>query len=230
MPKQNNGLTEFCPIAEENTHLQVLKDDEYLKHYHDDITLRVKEFRKWLQTFKDAEGGLVNVARSYKKFGLTVLPNGDINYREWAPAAKAISIFGEFNGWNREEFRCAKDEFGQHTCTLKANPDGTPRIPHNTKYKVNVEGPDGQRMDRNSAWSTYQVQEGGVLFDCKFWNPPASEKFVWTHEKAVPQPPQSDRIYEAHVGMAQDEGRVASYREFADYNLDRVKKLGYNVV
>lgn len=154
--------------------------------------------------------------------------NGDIAYKEWAPAANSISIFGEFNGWNREEFRCAKDGFGQHTCTIKANPDGTPRIPHNTKYKVNVEGPDGVRMDRNSCWSTYQVQEGGIQYDCKFWNPP--QKFVWKHEKAIPQPPQSVRIYESHVGMAQEEGRVASYREFADYNLDRIKKLGYNVV
>jgi len=23
---------------------------------------------------------------------------------EWAPGAKAISIFGDFNGWNRNEF------------------------------------------------------------------------------------------------------------------------------
>lgn len=136
MPKQNNGFTEKVAIAEENTHLQVLKDDEYLKHYHDDLHLRVKEFRKWLQIFKDAEGGLLKVARSYKQFGLNVQDNGDITYKEWAPAANSISVFGEFNGWNRDEFRCSKDGFGQHTCTIKANPDGTPRIPHNTKYKV----------------------------------------------------------------------------------------------
>ena len=156
--------------------------------------------------------------------------NGDITYKEWAPAAKSISIFGDFNGWNREEFRCGKDGFGQFTCTIKANADGTPRIAHNSKYKINVEGPDGSRMDRNSAWSTYQVQDknGGIQYDCVFWNPP--EKFKWTHEKAIPQPPQSVRIYESHVGMAQDEGRVATYREFADYNLDRIKKLGYNVI
>ena len=62
--------------------------------------------------FNDGEGGLLNIARSYKKYGLNLQPNGDITYKEWAPSAKSISIFGEFNGWNREEFRAVKDDFG----------------------------------------------------------------------------------------------------------------------
>ena len=37
-------------------------------------------------------------------------------------------------------------------------------------------------------------------------------------------------IYEAHVGMAQEEGKVGSYREFADYILPRIKKSGYNTI
>ncbi len=126
-----------------------------------------------MKIFKDAEGGLLNLARSYKKYGLTVLDNGDCEYREWAPEAKGITLFGDFNGWNREEFRCAKNEFGTFTLTIKANADGTPRIPHNSKYKINIEGPDGKRMDRNSAYSKYQVQDKNTfLYDCVLWNPP----------------------------------------------------------
>jgi hypothetical protein len=30
--------------------------------------------------------------------------------------------------------------------------------------------------------------------------------------------------------MAQEFGRVSSYRDFADYNLDRIKLAGYNVI
>jgi hypothetical protein len=36
------------------------------------------------------------------------------------------------------------------------------------------------------------------------------------------------RIYESHVGMAGEEGKVSSYREFATNVLPRIKKLGYN--
>ena len=52
--------------------------------------------------------------------------------------------------------------------------------------------------------------------------------FEWTDQAFKP----SDclYIYEAHVGMAQEEGKVGSYREFADYILPRVKKSGYNTI
>lgn len=95
--------------------------------------------------------------KGYKSYGLCLQDNGDILFREWAPHAKSMSIFGDFNQWNRGEFRCEKNEFGCFSCTIKANPDGTPRIGHNTKYKIQIEGADGNWMDRNSAWATYQV-------------------------------------------------------------------------
>ena len=37
-------------------------------------------------------------------------------------------------------------------------------------------------------------------------------------------------IYEAHVGMSQEEGKVGTYREFAKNVLPRIKKAGYNAV
>jgi 1,4-alpha-glucan branching enzyme len=49
---------------------------------------------------------------------------------EWAPNAKAMYIFGEFNGWKRGEYWAHKNEFGAFTLTLPALPDGTPRIKH----------------------------------------------------------------------------------------------------
>jgi len=32
------------------------------------------------------------VAESYKKFGLHIAANGDLNYREWAPSAQGLSL------------------------------------------------------------------------------------------------------------------------------------------
>ena len=64
-----------------------------------------------------------------------------------------------------------------------------------------------------------------------FWNPPKEEQFKWTHKRPIKPPrEQGVRIYESHVGMAQEGGKVSSYKEYADHILDRVKKAGYNVI
>ena len=52
--------------------------------------------------------------------------------------------------------------------------------------------------------------------------------YAWTDQDF--KPAQSLYIYEAHVGMAQEEGKVGSYREFADLVLPRIKKSGYNAI
>jgi 1,4-alpha-glucan branching enzyme len=85
-------------------------------------------------------------------------------------------------------------------------------------------------MDRNSAWARYSVQNMNTyLYDSVYWDPPT--KFKWTHEKPVPlETTESIRIYEAHVGMAQEFERVSSYRDFADYNLERIVAAGYNTI
>ena len=46
------------------------------------------------------EGGLDQLSQSYKTYGLH--QQDDIwVYKEWAPEAKSISIFGDFNNWKR---------------------------------------------------------------------------------------------------------------------------------
>ena len=57
-----------------------------------------------------------------------------------------FSQFGDFNNWNREEFSCTKDQYGVWSVTLKPNPDGSPRLAHNSKYKIQVTGPDGAKV------------------------------------------------------------------------------------
>jgi len=76
---------------------KVVIDDPYLEPFKNDLLLRQDEFKKWLDIFNHAEGGLEKVARSYKKYGLNIQPNNDIQLMEWAPNAKAMYIFGEFN-------------------------------------------------------------------------------------------------------------------------------------
>ena len=38
------------------------------------------------------------------------------------------------------------------------------------------------------------------------------------------------RLYEAHVGMAQEEGKVGTFLEFSQNVLPRIANLGYNAL
>jgi len=44
-----------------------------------------------------------------------------------------------------------KDDYGCFNLRIP-NVGGRPRISHNTKYKINVTGPNGDKRDRNSPW------------------------------------------------------------------------------
>lgn len=45
-----------------------------------------------------------------------------------------------------------------------------------------------------------------------------------------PKRPSSLKIYECHVGISSIEGKVNSYRDFAETVLPRIKKVGYNAI
>jgi len=52
--------------------LAVLNDDPVLGHYENDLKARIDLTNSWLKTFQEAEGGLLSIARSYKKYGLNL--------------------------------------------------------------------------------------------------------------------------------------------------------------
>lgn len=93
------------------------------------------------------------------------------------------------------------------------------------KYKVHVVGANGAH-DRIPSHSRLVVQDDeSKAFSAEV---PGQEDYRW--QNAAPGPVKGPRIYEAHVGMATEEHRVGTYREFADDILPRIAKLGYNVV
>jgi 1,4-alpha-glucan branching enzyme len=87
---------------------------------------------------------------------------------------------------------------------------------------------DGARQERLPVWITRVTQElnASPVYDARFWNPP--EKYVWNNKR--PPQPKSARIYEAHVGISSPEPKVATYKEFTQNILPRIKHLGYNTI
>ena len=146
--------------------------------------------------------------------GLHVLPNGDIKYREYAPGARGIALFGEFNNWNRDQYWAKRDQYGFWELIIP-NEDGKPRIKHKTKVKCNVVLSNGQWADRNPIWIEYLYQNTqSLIFDGVFWNPEV--KYEWKYPKKHLPRPKSLRIYEAHVGMSSFYPKVTTYKDFTE--------------
>ena len=120
-----------------------------------------------------------------------------------------------------------KNNFGVFELTLPAK-DGKPVIPHDSKIKISMIIPGGERIERLPAWITRVTQDLSVspVYDARFWNPP--HRYQFKHPR--PPKPESVRIYEAHVGISTPDQKVATYKEFTHNMLPRIKRLGYNVI
>ena len=78
--------------------------DPSLLPYESEINLRMNNYYKKKAELVGEDGRLVDFANGHHFFGFHKAENGWF-YREWAPAADDIYLFGDFNGWNRRSHR-----------------------------------------------------------------------------------------------------------------------------
>ncbi|KAK7060409.1 alpha-1,4-glucan branching enzyme [Paramarasmius palmivorus] len=208
----------------------VLNIDGYLRPEIPGIIQRHNLFRKWKDIIKDHEGGYDQFSKGYLKFGFNVGEDGEVVYREWAPNAKEAYLIGEFNDWDRTSHPMTRDEFGSWEIKVPPKSPGVCAIPHDSKIKISMVLPSGERIERIPAWIKRVTQDLSVspVYDARFWNPPKSEQY--TFKNARPPRVKGAKIYEAHVGISTSEPRVGTYKEFTKDTLPRIKKLGYNVI
>ncbi|CAH0017559.1 unnamed protein product [Clonostachys rhizophaga] len=220
------GLPDAADIPNDGT--GVVKLDPWLEPFSDALRRRFSKTQEWIQTINDSEGGIDKFSKGFNHYGFTISDN-TIVYREWAPNAEEAYLIGDFNEWNRGSHPMVKNKFGVFEITLPAK-DGQPQIPHNSKVKISLTLPGGERADRLPAWIKYVTQDLAVspAYDARFWNPPTSERYNFKHPR--PQKPASARVYEAHVGISSPDQKVATYKEFTANMLPRINDLGYNVI
>lgn len=205
---------------------KLFKDDPYLQSFESDLLLRWHKYASFRNNIEKNEGSLSQFGLGYQNYGLRQLPNGDIEYFEWVPNGKSVSLAGDFNNWDPSSHVCKQEEHGKFSLKLPSN-GGAPVIPHNTSVKVVVQTKDGRTLWRHSPWTKYTVQNENTLeYKPHHWAPPTP--YQWQH--GHPAKPQSLRIYEAHVGISSPEPKVASYCYFADNILPRIADLGYTCV
>jgi len=205
----------------------LLEQDPWLAPYEHKLRERFSYY-KTIRGPIDASGGVLGpISQGHHYFGFnrgTHEGRNGIWYREWAPGALQLRLTGDFNDWNRFTHPMIRDDFGVWSIFL---PDSKyeKTFVHNSKVKVHVVEQDGEVRDRIPAYIKRVVQEPDHSFVGIHWDPTA---FKWKHP--TPPMPRAMRIYESHVGMATEEGKVGTFDEFRKTVLPRVKKLGYNAI
>ncbi|ODV86287.1 glycoside hydrolase family 13 protein [[Candida] arabinofermentans NRRL YB-2248] len=203
--------------------------DPWLEPFTEELAYRRKLADDWLIKLDNTEGGLSKFADSYKQMGFHVNADNSITYKEYAPNAVGACLIGDFNDWSHHANVMTKDEFGFFKVIVPAI-DGRPAIPHDSRVKIYMTLPTGEKIDRLPVYinrATPPPKEyGHSNYEARFWNPDA--QYVFKHKR--PELPDSLKIYEAHVGISTPEPRIGTYKEFTKNVLPMIKDLGYNTV
>ncbi|MGL1889293.1 MAG: alpha-amylase family glycosyl hydrolase [Reichenbachiella sp.] len=202
-------------------------DDPWLDPYESDIEQRLKYYKDKLKEIKSDYGTLKEFSSSDDVLGL----NYDKKkkgwwYKEWAPGADGMSLIGDFNNWDALNHPMTHDENDVWGIFI---PDSSKfPLKHGDLIKVKIQNGFVDR-DRIPAYAKRAVQDPETHgFSAQIWAP--EKKFKWSDKSFNPKKINAPLIYECHVGMAQENEGVGTYREFADEVLPRIKKLGYNCI
>ncbi len=200
--------------------LKIIEKFPELKPFASDLKLRDDRYHAKLKQLLPKGGTLKDFANAHQYYGFHHLPDGWV-YREWAPGADQVYLTGEFNQWRWTEQPLTKLENGNWELKL---PEGV--IGHGSKVMTIVR--NGDRLTQHLPLYTRRATQDWVTqsWCCEVQDD--TKTYPWTDAGFAPEEPPL--IYEAHVGMASEDSRIATYREFAENVLPHVKDLGYNTV
>ncbi len=147
----------------------------------------------------------------------------------WAPDAEAVSVIGDFNGWER----------GRHPLSPRANSGiwerFIPGIGKGQIYKYHiVSRGNGYRVDKADPFAFFcelPPKTASVVWDLDYaWGD--AEWMANRRQRNALNAPVS--VYEVHLGswmrIPEQGGRSLSYRELAPKLADHVKKMGFTHV
>jgi 1,4-alpha-glucan branching enzyme len=203
--------------------LNLIKNDPWLAPHQTAINGRYQyAVDKENELTNGGKHTLSDFASGYLYFGLHKLPGGWV-FREWAPGATAIYLIGTFNNWSKDErYRMRRIENGNWELAIDEN-----CLRHEDLFKLLMEW-NGGCGERIPAWTRRVVQdEQTKIFSAQVWNPPAPYVFKNRNFRPDTSPLL---IYECHIGMASNEERIGSYREFRTQVLPRIAAAGYNAI
>jgi 1,4-alpha-glucan branching enzyme len=202
---------------------RLLEIDPYLAPYRRSIQKRLEKYRTTEQRLLTDRIDLTDFATGHTYFGLHFTDDGWV-FREWAPNATAIYIVGEMTDWKEHPAYALEPAGSDGVWEICMPPEA---LAHNGLYRLRIHWPGGSG-DRIPAYARRVVQDPkSLIFNAQVWHPDTA--FTW--QAAAPNPPGDGiHIYEAHIGMAQEDEKIGSYLEFKDNILPRIVAAGYDTL
>ncbi|WP_170124574.1 alpha amylase C-terminal domain-containing protein [Algoriphagus yeomjeoni] len=213
---------------EDSHKIALVREEPWLTQYEPQIQRRFDRYKDAIREINDFSGNILEYASVHKFYGIhfEAWRKGWV-YREWAPAAKQLYFFGDFNDWDRSSHPMKKSGRGDWEIFLPYE-QYKDLFTHKSKVKVHIIAENGA-LDRIPAYIRSVIQDE-ITHDVagQLW---FAEDFNWTDtsfttKNSLHQP----LIYECHVGMAQEKLGVGSYQEFEEFTLPRIKAAGYNTI
>ena len=203
--------------------MKLVEKDSWLEPVSEEVQARYDRYESLLKYIENHYGSLKSFASAHEFFGFTYDEfRKGWWYREWAPAAHYLSLFGDFNNWDRFANPLEREEDGIWSIFL---PDAQykDKLTKGSLLKVLVQSSIGEQ-ERIPVYINRVVQnEDNKDFAGQFWPTVKSQKPKVNSQKPL-------FIYESHVGMSQEKEGVGTYKEFKENVLPRIKDLGYNAI
>lgn len=165
----------------------------------------------------------------YKKLGAHLSTQNDKNgtfFAAWAPNAQAVSVVGDFNGWEENAHPMAKLGDGGIWSTFIEG------VGEGALYKFLITARDGRKLYKADPFANYAEFRPGtasIVTDLS--------DFQWKDDKWMDARDKKDvykepmAIYECHIGsfMRHPNGGEGyyNYREFADRIVEYLKEMRY---
>ena len=200
---------------------RIIQNDPSLRPYEGDIQLRMDNYAATKERILPPNMTLAEYANGHHYFGIHRTDDGWW-YREWAPAAEAMYLTGDFCDWDRHAHPMTSLENGVFELFLP----GKDALKNGQRVCVIVVH-NGEELERIPLYANYVVQDKQTTAWSAMIHIP-DKAFCWMDAGFIPQ--KNLFIYECHIGMAQEEGKVGTYTEFRENVLPRVKALGYNTL
>lgn len=200
----------------------LIQNDSWLEPYYEEIEKLDRLYLDKLREIKSQHNSLIEFSNWHLLYGIHHLKESKtVTITEWAPAAKSISLVGEFNQWDDSQHALKKQPNGNWSLRLPQT-----SLPEKSLYKLKIKGADNSVLDRLPSATRRIIQNKDTHdFSAQIWG----AQYQWKNQFDTTDL-KHPLIYEAHIGMAGEDERMHTYTEFTKNILPRIKKLGYNTI